>query len=519
MKQRIWWTAVAALLAVAPAAAAQLEPVGVPRGTLRVEFGAGFSGWDQRFLDGKAEPWTADFARDTNASNVFPEFSPAEGTLSRIIGRPGSLINLGKTTSTALVNYSSAELSAALGLTRHLTIFGRLPLVHNRVQPTLTFTGDSVGFNQAGGAFGTAAGAAANNLFLGNFLVALDTLSARIQGGYYDADLAQKALAAATYADGSLLQAQLDTLTRLESGNTPFLPIAQSGTGQAILDRVENVQTAMSTLAVTFTDVLPLPSTPLGPADFDNFISNPAGPVNAFQPAQTDATYLGNISVGAAWTFLDHWDVGQHQGGVRLAASAALTLPTALLDNANNFFDLSTGIPGYSVLGSLVTDLGAGRWGGRIALSYDWRFPTLRVRRVGLPSQPLAYYYRLSNVSLDAGDIFTADFRPFFRLARSFALVAGVRYSTQGTSQYSWYTPGDAKPGLDPQSLGADSQRSWTDVSGGVTYTSSATRGGKTGLPVEAAFNYGQTVSASGGAVAKTTFAVFNLRLYFRLWH
>lgn len=518
MKQRITWMAAATLLAMAPAAAAQLEPVGVPRGTVRIEFDAGWSGWDSRFSDGRTQPWTADFAKDTNASNAFPEFSTAEETLSRILGRPGSLINLGRTTSTALVSYNGAALSAALGLTSHLTIFGRVPMVHNRVQPILTFTGDSVGFNQASGAFGTLAGASANNAFLGDFRTALDTLDARLQAGFYDGNAAQKALAQATVADGALLQARLDTLTRLQSGNTPFLPIAQSGTGQALLDRVESVQAAMDTLAVAFTDTLPLPTTPLGPGDFTNFITSPAGPIAGFEPAQTSATYLGNIDVGAAYTLVDHWDRGQHLGGIRSAVSATVTLPTALLDNANNFFDLSTGLPGYSVLGSIITDLGAGRWGGRVALSYDWRFATLRVRRVGLPAQPLAYSYRLSNLSYNAGDVLSAEVRPFFRLARSFALAAGVRYSRQGTSTYSWYASADAKPGLDPQSLGVDSQRSWTDVSGGVTYSSNATRGGGTGLPVEAALNYGQTVAATGGPVPRATFFTFNFRLYWRLW-
>ena len=519
VKQRIWRTAVAALLTVAPAAAAQLEPVGVPGGTVRVEFGAGWSDWDNRFSDGHVQPWTAEFANDTNASNAFPEFSTAEQTLSRILARPGSLINLGRTTSSALVNYNSTEISLALGVTRHLTLFGRFPMVHYRVQPTLTFTGDSVGFNQASGAFGTLAGEAANNAFLGDFRVALDTLAARVLAGFYDGNAAQKALAVATVADGTLLQARLDTLTRLESANTPFLPIEQSGTGQALLNRVEGVQAAMDTLAVSFTDTLPLPTTPLGPGDFTNFISNPAGPIDGFEPAQTSATYLGNISVGAAYTLVDHWDRGRHQGGFRSALSATVTLPTALLDNANNFFDMSTGLPGYSVLGSLITDLGAGRWGARIALSYDWRFPTLRVRRVGLPSQPLAYLYRLSNVSYDAGDLVSAEARPFFRLASSLALAVGVRYSTQGASTYTWYAPADAKPGLDPQSLGVDSQRSWTDISGGLSYSSAATRGGGTGLPVEAAINYGKTVAASGGPVAKQTFLTFNFRLYLRLWH
>ena len=519
MKQRIWRTAVAALLAVAPAAAAQLEPVGVPRGTARIEFSAGWSDWDTRFFEGHTQPWTADFAKDTNDSNAFPEFSTAEQTLSRILAQPGSLINLGRTSSSALVNYSSAEISAALGVTRHLTIFGRVPMVHNRVQPILTFTGDSVGFNQASGAFGTPAGEAANNAFLGDFRVALDTLSARVLAGFYDGNAAQKALAIATVADGTLLQARLDTLTRIESANTPFLPIEQSGNGQALLNRVEGVQAAMDTLAVSFTDTLPLPTTPLGPSDFTNFIDNPAGPIDGFQPAQTSATYLGNISVGAAYTLMDHWDQGNHLGGLRSALSATLTLPTALLDNANNFFDASTGLPGYSLLGSLTTDLGAGRWGARILLNYDWRFATLRVRRVGLPSQPLAYFYRLSNLSYDAGDLVSAEARPFFRLARSLALAVGVRYSSQGTSTYAWYAAADAKAGLDPQSLGVDSQRSWTDISGGLSYSSAATHGGGTGLPVESAINFGETVAASGGAVPKATYLTFNFRLYYRLWH
>src|SRR5882672_10466588 len=156
--------------------AAQLEQVTVPKGQLRAEVGGQFVNWDQRFHDGATEEWNADFSSDSLGSDRIPELATAEGVLGRLLGQSGFRFSIGKTAATELVNVGTLNLSLALGLTRHLTLFGRVPMVRARAQPRVTFTGDSVGFNPASAQFGSGTGAAASLTFFTDFAQALDTL-------------------------------------------------------------------------------------------------------------------------------------------------------------------------------------------------------------------------------------------------------------------------------------------------------------------------------------------------------
>lgn len=498
--------------------AAQLEQVTVPKGQLRAEVGGEFDNWDQRFRDGATEEWNADFASDSLGSDRIPELATAEGVLGRILGQTGFRLSVGKSTATELVNVGTLNMSLALGLTRRLTLFGRIPMVRARAQPRVTFTGDSVGFNPASANFGSGTGVAASQTFFTNFGQALDTLQTRIAGGFYsgtDLTLAQQ-----TLASGTLLRARLDTLTRLESDAAPFLPITQSTAGQALHGQVSSIQGNLATLQVNgFSDSLPLPDTPLNQADFDLFLSNPSGPVAARAPQETLYWYLGNIELGASYSLIDRWDRPGHLGGIRVAGRASLTLPTARLDQSTDFFDVGTGTAGYALNLGLIADLGSRNWGARVEGGYVRRFPVLRVRRIAMPSQPYAYLYREANLSLDMGDDLSLSLQPFYRLTPAFALTAGFNYTQQGASSYTYYRTEDALPGLDPADLAVDSKMNWVSVSGGVTYTSRGVSRPGFGIPVEASWHYGQTVAAGGGRVPKTQFTTLTFRLYFSLWH
>jgi hypothetical protein len=500
--------------------AAQLEQITVPKGQLRAEVGGEFDNWDQQFREGTTESWAADFASDSLGSDRIPELATAEGVLGRILGQAGFRLSIGRTTATELVNVGTLNLGLALGLTHRLTIFGRLPLVRARAQPRVAFTGDSVGFNPASRAFGSGTGGSASQTFFDNFAHALDTLTTRFQAGYY-AGRPDSVLAAQTLAEGTLLRARLDTLTRIESDNAPFLPVSQSSAGQAINNTVTTLQGTLSTLQVAgFNDVLPLPDTPLGPGEFDQFLSSPSpGPVVVRAPTETLYWYLGNIELGASYSLIDRWDRPGHLGGIRLVGRASLTLPTARLDRSDDFFDVGTGTAGYGLNLGLVADLGSRSWGARLEGDYVRRFPVLRVRRISLPSQPYAYLYREANLSLDQGDDLSLSVQPFYRLTPAFALTADIRHTSRGASHYSYYRSEDALPGLNPDDLAVDSKMSWTSLSGGVTFTSRGVNQTGRGIPVEANWHYGQTVAASGGRVPKLQFTSLSLRLYFSLWH
>ncbi len=507
------------LLAWGSPLAAQLEQIGVPRGQMRAEVGGSFHNWSQRFFNGGSQEWNADFSSDSLGSDRIPELAASEGVLARLLGQSSFRLSIGSTQATELVNVGTLNLGLAIGLTSRLTVFGRIPMVRARAQPHVVFKGDSVGFNPASTAFGSGTGALASQVFFSNFGQALDTLSGRFASGYY-AGRSDSALAAQTLASATLLRARLDTLTRLESVNSPFLPLEQSAAGQHIQSTITSLQGTLSTLQVGgFSDSLPLPTAALDQVAFDQFLGNPSGALAARSPAEALYWYLGNVELGGSYSLIDRWDRNGGQGGIRLSARASLTLPTARLDQSFDFFDIGTGDPGYSVHGGLIADIGRNNWGARLEGDYIMRFSSLRVRRIALPSQPYAYASRLANLRLNPGDDFSFSIQPFYRLTRAFALTAGGSYTRRGASTYAYYRAADSLDGLDPADLAVDSKLSWISVNGGVTYTSRGVLQPGRGVPIEASWHYGQTVSGSGGRVPKSQFTELTFRLYFSLWH
>ena len=85
---------------------------------------------------------------------------------------------------------------ASLGLTRAITIFGRMPLVSVRVQHASTLDG-------AAANAGANPGSAQQEAFFSQFDAALTTLSARIAAGDYAGNPATLALAQSTLASAS----------------------------------------------------------------------------------------------------------------------------------------------------------------------------------------------------------------------------------------------------------------------------------------------------------------------------
>jgi hypothetical protein len=499
--------------------AAQLEQIGVPKGQVRAEVGGSFDNWSQRFFNGGTQEWSADFDSDSLGSDRIPELGTAEGVLGRVLGQNGFRFSIGSTTSTELVNVGTLNLGLALGLTNRLTIFGRIPIVRARAQPRVVFKGDSVGFNPASATFGSGTGSQASQLFFNDFGQALDTLTARFTAGFY-AGRSDSALAAQTLASATLLRARLDTLTRLESVNSPFLPLETSSAGQHISSTITALQGTLATLQVSgFIDSLPLPVTPLDQAAFESFLGNASGPVAVRTPQETLYWYMGNVELGGSYTLIDRWDRNGGLGGLRVTARGSVTLPTARLDQATDLFDVGTGEPGYSVHGGLVVDIGHANWGARLEGDYINRFSSLRVRRIALPSQPYAYASRLANLRLTPGDDIALSVQPFFRLNRAFALTAGAGYTTRSASTYQYYRVEDTLNGLNPSDLAVDSKMSWLTVDGGVTYTSRGVLQEGHGVPVEASWHYGETVSGTDGRVPRSQFTDLTFRLYFSLWH
>ena len=499
-------------LAAPSVARAQLAPVGVPSGVLRFEVDGAFDSWDKRFRDGRKEGLAADLSGSMD-SDLLPVLAPYDAIVQRVTGLGGFRLNLGALTADAQAEVSTAVLGLSLGVTRSIAIFGRLPLARTRVQTDL-------GLDAASANAGLNPGTAAQDPFFTQFDAALSTLEAQIAAGAYDGDPTRRALADATLAQGDALFGDLFTLLGDPSTASPFIPTGGSEAGAALAARIATLQATLGTdLGVGgFSSGPALPAAPVTADDVESLISDPFGPIG-IQTAQSEVTFRGDAEAGLAVTIADRWDRGGRRGGLRAAAEGLVRFPSGVRARTDRLLAVGTGDGQTDVEIRGVVDLGAGKVGVRLEAGYNRQLAGEVTERVAPPTQPFPARSLLASVRLDPGDVTTLAVRPFFRLARTFALIGSVERWSKGEDAVEYRSAADAIPGVDPSVLAQETDASATLLSIGVTYSNpGALRPGGTGLPVDAGWTYERIVSASGGIVPETHRIRARLRLYFDLW-
>src|SRR6185436_5112265 len=121
-------------LLAAPHLAAQLPPITVPKGLLRVELGGRFDNWDKMYFGGSKLDAASDLNHDPVTSAWLAGLAASEASLRRVTGAQTVALTLGKSSGNMLVNVGTESLGAAYGITRRLTLFGTIPLVRVRSQ-------------------------------------------------------------------------------------------------------------------------------------------------------------------------------------------------------------------------------------------------------------------------------------------------------------------------------------------------------------------------------------------------
>ena len=489
---------------------AQLPPVGVPGGTVRVELDGSLETFDRLFRNGQRESYAADLSSPALGSDRIPLLADADARIGRIIGNTSYRLNLGELTSDALADVGKGFFGLGLGLTDRITIFGRIPLVRTRVQSriALSSTNADAGLNP---------GEASQLPFFQDFDAALATLSSKLAAGDYDGNPAQRTLAEATLAQGTALRSDLFGLLADPATASPVVPTTTSGTGAAVLTRIAGLQnTLTSSLSVPGFTVAPV--LPPDPLSEDGLRQVLAGPL-ALRVGESRVTFRGDAEAGAALTLLDRWDRGSRRGGFRAAVSGLVRFPTGLREQSAGPLDIGTGDGQTDVQIDLVTDLGAGAFGARLAGTYVRQLPSDVLLRVAPPSQPLVEAGRLALVRRDPGDIIAIDVRPFYRLARTLALQGGVQHWTRKVDQVSYASPSDALPGVDAGVLAEESAANATLLSAGITYSNPGRfRPGGRGLPVDASWSYERVLRSGKGRVPDTHRVQARFRMYFGLW-
>jgi hypothetical protein len=488
---------------------AQLPPLGVPRGALRLEIDGGLESWDTRFLDGQKEGLGADLSSTALGSDRFPSLADAESRIARVTGITGYRLNLGRLTTDALADRGIANFGLSLGLTNSITIFGRLPLVRARVQRTTSL-------DPTAADAGLSPGEAAQSDFFLQFDNALTSLSAHLAAGDYDGDPARRALAQATLTDATALRDDLLGLLGDPATASPFVPTTTGQAGLAINARLDALQSTLTnSLGVPdFTADPVLASQPLAADELEAALTDPAGSF-AYRSGESNVTFRGDGETGVALTLVDRWDRGTRRGGLRAAVEGLVRFPTGVRARTDRLLALGTGDGQTDVEFRIVTDFGSGRWGARVEAGYNRQLAADIIARVAPPSQPFAGLDRLTIVRWDPGDVVSLAARPFFRLSRSIAIQGTVQHWSRGTDDASYPTDEDAIPGVEAGVLAEDTKASATLLGIGLTYADLGrlTTGGR-GLPVDAGWNYERVASASGGRVANA----HRIRAWFRVY-
>lgn len=502
---------------VAAPAAAQLAPISVPKGLFRIELSGRFDNWDRRYLDGVKQDAASDFIRNPADGRWLAGLGSSEAALSRVTGVPGLSLSLGKASAAMLVNVGTGGIGAAYGLTSRLTIFGTVPIVRIRVQNQfrLDSTDATAGFNPADATFGDGTGGS-TSLFFTQLDGALATLAARLAGTFYDGDPTVKALAQQTLTSATALQSNLLLLL----GQSVFLPLSGSPGASALSTTIETLRARLlNDLSISGFDASPaLPTRGPGGEELEGYATEITGPIQGRPFLPPVLSYIGDIEVGAAYTWLDRKPAAGGVG-IRSALVGTVRLRTGQLDRNDSFFDLSTGDRQPDVQGDLVTDIARGRLGARVTMRYVLQLPGRQQRRLSAPDQPIAPIGLLAAVQRDPGEIVEASFEPFVRIGPTLALVAGVRYWSKAADVYTYVPSQTPIDGANPDVLALGSTENGTALSAGLSFSrGGARRDGRAGLPMDASLRLAMVTGSSLGRVPAKQSVTAMLRLYKKMF-
>ena len=455
---------------------------------------------------------------DSLGPTAVPQFAPAQVAIRNLSGLNSFNLTAGNIVSTVDSRVVTAPLILEYGLTSRITIGAVIPLVETRsvvssqlnpklglanVGPNPTLTSQIARTNTATlvSSFRTAA------TQLQVKLTACQTLPS---GSGCDVILAQQADVTALIQSTGVFASGVETLYGTDDSHPgqAVVPLNSSPAQQAIQARI----IAMVAQYGKF-----LPS-----ASINGSVIGAGGPA-AFRDLQilmvsagydtlglVDHTSIGDVSLGITDQLVNSLADSSATHGYRFSVSGSFRFPTGQPGNRNTLFELPTGYgqPGLQI-GAAGDAVFNWHYSGTVVGSYTKQIGSVDVSRV---PNALNAVFPLSDPArgtYSAGDVFWVSAMPRLKITGFLTFNAQYMFTHIGADQYTPRSNGNGTAGVASSTTQA--------VGFGFAYSTVGVAGpmGR-GLPVELTFSHLETITGSGGPVAKAMREQIGMRVFLR---
>ncbi|MGQ0713196.1 MAG: hypothetical protein ACT4PJ_05635 [Gemmatimonadaceae bacterium] len=498
------------------------------RGVARLGFAPTWTTFNQRYtIDGQAEPFGIDFVRETLGVAEFPVLSPVADQLRALSGLSNVRLSFGQTRADVDASILTVPFSAELGIGGRLSLGVVVPIVRTRTQvlisPNSSVTGGNVGINPA---LESEDARRRNDALISQFEQAAGTLRGLIVacGDPSNTDprcpqartpeAAELADAAEAFAGG--IADVYDETQGL------FVPVSNSALDEAIRARVAGFVESFADFDIADITVAgPMAASILGSADVRRLLTDPAFGIQSEPLGTRTSTSLGDIEIGAKLQLVNTVRSDTVRGsGLRGAIGATFRLGTGSADDPDDFGDVPSGDGQNDIEARTHWDIFLGsRLGLGLAARYVLQLPDREIARIADPHQLFPAFWRRQEVERDLGDIVDVEVTPRIALGDFFSFMAQYRVRRKAEDRHTGRFDvtndlGDPVT-LDASILDRETEQQEDRVSIGLGFSTLASVArGRSRIPLEVFFQYGQSIRGSGGRTPKVNVGVMHVRVY-----
>jgi hypothetical protein len=493
----------------------------LPRGVLRARVLTAWNRADVLFgvpgADGTTK-LTYGLNADSLGTAAIPLLQPNESSIRAVSNVSAFRLNLGKLVTGGDSRVVTSPLIIEYGLSSRLTLGVTVPLVQTRTT-LITTLNQQRGLANVGPNPGLldASAASLNRVLVGQFGSAASALNSRLASCQANPALPECATIVGHEADArALIQSSSTFASALaalygigaDQPGQPFVPLTGTPIQLAINGRIASFDTAYRTYlgANQISGTVAPAQGPAALAQFQDILIA-AGHDTV---GSTDRISIGDISLGAVLQLINTYGDSTKAQRLRLSVHGTFRIPTGQTNLHNAFYDIGTGYGQPGVEGGVAADIAfAPHWTATALGSYTYQLGTVAVARAANPLDTPFPLVEAAAAEYSAGDVFWATVIPRLRLAHFFSLNGRYSLIRVGADRYSNVTvPIAGVPGL----TSSTQQR----VGFGFQY-STITEPDRApgGLPIEVGWTHEETLTGSGGPVAKTFRDQIELRMYF----